>query len=166
MSEPTKRYRALLLDDDPFALELLKTVLSERFPELALTTRQEPDPSGEFEFYFLDDDFEGVRLARQLARRIRTDHPEAIVVAFSAGLGEETLRDLLDAGCAGVCDKQVPEDLPEMLAALRRGLEELNERNRELVDENGRPRLLRTFRALFQEWNRRLDSQDPSTRAA
>ena len=41
-------------------------------------SRLDPDPTGDFDLYFLDDDFEGVALAGKLARRVRAQRPEAI----------------------------------------------------------------------------------------
>ena len=152
--------RALLLDDDPFALDFLRAVLEDRYPELEIETRLGPDPTGDFDLYFLDDDFEGVRLAGRLARRIRAQRPKALILAFSASLDAPTLKELLTAGCNGVCDKKVPTDMPEMLEALDRCLEELAvAREKPARDLSGRY-LLRTFRELWREWNRRLDSQE------
>lgn len=151
--------RALLLDDDEYALELLQAILSERYPGLAVEKRLTPDPSGEFDLYFLDDDFEGVRLAGRLARRIRARHPDAVILAFSASLDIKTLKELLNAGCNGVCDKKVPTDMPRMLEALDRCVEEIGRRrNAPPLNLSGRF-LLNTFRELFQEWNKRLESQ-------
>jgi len=153
-----KGSRALVLDDDKYALEFLRALLAERYPELEVVGRLEPDPDGVFDVYFLDDDFEGIRLAGKLARRIRVRQPEAIIVAFSASLDARTLRELIDAGCNGVCDKKVPGDIPEMLASLDRCLEEVAAaRSRELTAKG---HLLGTFRDLFAEWNRRLDGQE------
>jgi DNA-binding NarL/FixJ family response regulator len=152
--------RALLLDDDPYALEFLRAVLAERYPGLEMDSRSEPDPTGEYDLYFLDDDFEGVRLAGKLARRIRAQRPEALILAFSASLDAGTLKELLNSGCNGVCDKKVPADLPAMLAALDRCIAEIDENRREApADLSGRY-LVKTFRALFREWNRRLESQE------
>lgn len=152
--------KALLLDDDPYALEFLRAVLSERYPGLEIHARSEPDPTGEYDVYLLDDDFEGVRLAGKLARRIRAQRPDALILAFSASLDERTLKDLLGAGCNGVCDKRVPADLPEMLAALDRCMGELErEHSRPPTDLSTRY-LVNTFRDLFRAWNRRLDSQE------
>jgi DNA-binding NarL/FixJ family response regulator len=152
--------KALLLDDDPYALEFLRTLLSQRYPGLAIDVRTEPDPTGEYDIYLLDDDFEGVRLAGKLARRIRAQRPEALILAFSASLDAHTLKELLGAGCNGVCDKRVPNDLPEMFAALDRCLAELDARRAEPPSDLSGRYLLNTFRALFRAWNERLDGQE------
>jgi DNA-binding NarL/FixJ family response regulator len=152
--------KALLLDDDPYALEFLRAILSERYPGLHVHARSEPDPTGEFDVYLLDDDFEGVRLAGKLARRIRAQRPEALILAFSASLDGQTLKDLLGAGCNGVCDKRVPSDLPEMLAALDRCIHELEEQHSEPPSDLSGRYLVKTFRDLFRAWNQRLDDQE------
>ncbi len=157
MSDMRRPPRALLLDDDKYALEFLRMLLSDRYPRLEIDTRLEPDPSGEYDFYFLDDDFEGIRLAGKLARQIRVSHPDAVILAFSASLDSDTLKELLGAGCNGVCDKKVPTDMPEMLEALDRCMRRL-ETKVERPPKDERPVLLKTFRDLFREWNQRLGS--------
>ncbi len=152
--------KALLLDDDPYALEFLRAILSERYPGLAIDVRSEPDPTGEYDIYLLDDDFEGVRLAGKLARRIRAQRPEALILAFSASLDGQTLKELLGAGCNGVCDKRVPTDLPEMLAALDRCMGRLEEQHLEPPSDLSGRYLVKTFRELFRAWNQRLDEQE------
>lgn len=156
----TGRMRALLLDDDPYALEFLRAILQERYPGLAVDVRTEPDPTGEYDVYLLDDDFEGVRLAGKLARRIRAQRPDALILAFSATLDAKTLKELLGAGCNGVCDKRAPQDLPEMLAALDRCLAELEARRAAPPSDLSGRYLLKTFRELFRAWNQRLDGQE------
>ncbi len=157
MSEGTG-LKALLLDDDEYALEYLKAVLQDAYPALAIEARLRPDVTGDFDLYFLDDDFEGIRLAGKLARKIRATNPTAIILAFSASLDAGTLKELLAAGCSGVCDKKVPADMPIMLDALSRCMEEID-----LTRSKRKPaksRLLGTLRSLFREWNERLDSQE------
>ncbi|MFT5289288.1 MAG: DNA-binding NarL/FixJ family response regulator [Planctomycetota bacterium] len=149
--------RALLLDDDEYALEYLDVILQERFPDLEVETRLRPDPSGSFDLYFIDDDFEGVRLAGKLARKIRAQDPNAMVLAFSASLDEGTLKELLNAGCLGVCDKKVPGDMPAMLDAIERAIDTLQAARRE--PQRDAAHLFSTLRSLFHEWNRRLRAQ-------
>jgi len=157
MTATDRAPRALLLDDDKYALEFLRAILNDRYPELEVDVRLEPDPSGRYDFYFLDDDFEGIRLAGKLARKIRATQPSAVILAFSASLDAPTLKELLGAGCNGVCSKKVPSDMPQMLAALDRCMEELK-RSRRPGAASSASNLLQTFRDLFREWNRRLGS--------
>src|SRR4030095_7269785 len=46
-----QRPRALLVDDDPVALEHLELLLSSRFPDLEITTRRTAHAPGRFGFY-------------------------------------------------------------------------------------------------------------------
>jgi DNA-binding NarL/FixJ family response regulator len=156
-TQAARGLRALLLDDDEHALAALEALLGARYPELRIEARTAPDPTGEHDLYFIDDDFEGVRLAGKLARRIRARRPEAVIVAFAAALDERTLRELVAAGCNGACDKGVPADLPEMLEAVDRCLSVLRA-GRE--PERSGPPMVSAFRELFREWNRRLASQE------
>ena len=151
---------ALLLDDDEYALDFLHAILTDRYPALEVEKRLSPDPTGEFDLYFLDDDFDGVRLAGRLARRIRTQRPDAVILAFSASLDRETLKELLNAGCNGVCDKKVPNDMPLMLEALDRAVDEIEEASRRPPDNLSGKYLIKTLRGLFRAWNQRLESQE------
>ncbi len=157
---PSNNVTALLLDDDEFALDFLQATLLDRYPGLQVEKRLAPDPTGDFDVYFLDDDFEGLRLAGRLARRIRTEHPTAVILAFSASLDEATLKELLNAGCDGVCDKKVPGDMPKLLESLDRCLLEIAEQRERPPEQASGSYLMRTFRELFSEWNHRLDSQE------
>jgi len=150
--------RALLLDDDEYALDYLKAVLLESYPGLEIETRLHPDVTGDFDLYFLDDDFEGIRLAGKLARKVRATNPSAVILAFSASLDAGTLKELLTAGCSGVCDKKVPSDMLTMIDALGRCIEELERARSKRRPE--KTRLITTLRRLFRAWNDRLDQQE------
>jgi hypothetical protein len=113
-----RRPRALAVDDDPFALEHLELVLAGRYPELELTKRTQPDTCGEFDFYFLDNDFRGERLAARLAGDVRRSHPSALIFAFSAALDVASLKGLINAGCDGACDKSEPGSWKGVLALI------------------------------------------------
>ena len=149
-----KGLSALVLDDDQYALDFLAAILEDRYPGLSIDTKLVPEPVPGYDLYFLDDDFEGVRLAGELARRIRTQSPESLILAFSASLDARTLRELLLAGCNGVCDKKVTSDLPEMLNTLDRCIETLEADRRGAQAAEG---VLSTVRTLFSTWNQRLD---------
>jgi DNA-binding NarL/FixJ family response regulator len=151
--------QVLLLDDDEFALDFMQVTLLDRYLEIEVQKRTDPDPTGEFDVYFLDDDFDGLRLAGRLARRVRAENPNAVILAFSASLDEATLKELLNAGCDGVCDKKVSSDLPKLLEVLDRCLLEIMEARNSPPEQLTGRYLLKTFRELFKEWNQRLDSQ-------
>ena len=100
--------------------------------------------------YFLSvEDFEGRRQTRE----------EALLSSLRDLLDAPTLHELLRAGCNGVCDKKVPGDLPEMLNTIDRCMQELADARSRPVEARTGVQLMRTFRNLFREWNRRLDRQ-------
>ena len=146
-------YRALLLDDDPWALRLLESHLNHRFLELELELRQDPDDlSGSFDVYLLDNEFHHRARAIELARRIRAEHPEALVVAFSATLSASTLRALINAGCNGACDKSDPGEMEQVLEIVGSFL-----KAQEARPSGGLRGAISEIRSLLREWNRRLD---------
>lgn len=157
-----KPIRALLLDDEPIFLQVLETQLTSEVEGLVIEKRETPDPSGEFDIYFIDNEFDGVPCAAHLAHEIRAKAPEALVIAFSGTLDAGVLKELLNAGCNGVCDKAVASDLPYALRAARKFAED---RLREATEPAGPVGFLGAIRAiseLLKEWNSRLDSQERS----
>ena len=111
----TMKFRALVVDDDPDASAWLAYRLNERFPELEIVCRESPDLSGEFDLYFIDNDFHGKSLAADLAAAIRAINPPALIVAFSARLDNKTLKLLVNAGCDGACEKTESQDVELMM---------------------------------------------------
>lgn len=152
----TQRPRALLVDDDPMALEHLELLLSSRFPELEITLRRTPDVSGEFDFYFIDNDFEGELMAGELAREIRARQKDATVIAFSGHLDVETLKRLINAGCDGACEKGVPTSWRPILALVERRLLEMVEAHKRAARAfGGVKHAAGSIRDILQEWNQR-----------
>jgi N-acetylglucosaminyldiphosphoundecaprenol N-acetyl-beta-D-mannosaminyltransferase len=158
----TQRPRALLVDDDPMALEHLELLLSSRFPDLEITTRRAPDVSGDFDFYFLDNEFEGELRAGALAREIRAREKPATIVAFSGRLDVETLKRLINAGCDGACEKGEPSSWRPILALVEKRLAEMVASHRRAAGPFGGVRhAAGSIRDLLQDWN-----EDGSERAA
>jgi N-acetylglucosaminyldiphosphoundecaprenol N-acetyl-beta-D-mannosaminyltransferase len=153
--------RALLVDDDQHALDQLQLLLSSRFPDLEIVTRTSPDASGAYDFYFLDNDFEGVHLAAQLASGIRAERPNAIIVAFSGVLDVATLKRLINVGCDGVCDKAEPQSWRPILDLIDNRLVDMVERHR--VDRHafgGVRQSAYAIQRLLHEWNERDGLQE------
>lgn len=154
----TQRPRALLVDDDPMALEHLELVLSSRFPDLEITTRTVPDVGGTFDFYFLDNDFDGELMAGELAREIRAREERALVIAFSGALDVETLKRLINAGCDGACEKGVAASWRPMLAMVEERLAEMvDSHRRESGAFGGVRHAAGTIKDLLEDWNERAD---------
>ena len=148
---------ALLIDDDVWCLRLLKGMLQQCFPELRIVTRTEPDVSGEFDIYFIDNLIGDTFMVESLARQIRRTRPDALVIAFSATLDRETLKTLLSAGCNGACDKTIPSDLPMTMAVTQRYIEGVLAAPAR--EGRGLRGVLTSIRGLLREWNARLERE-------
>jgi len=161
----TQRPRALLVDDDPMAIDHLELLLTSRYPDLEITTRTTPDVSGSFDFYFLDNDFEGEMMAGQLAREIRARAPEALVVAFSGRLDIETLKRLINAGCDGAAEKGVPSSWRPILALVEERLAEMVDSHKRAAGPFGGVRhAAGSIRDILEDWNQRPDEERPEER--
>lgn len=157
-----QRPRALLVDDDPMALEHLELLLSSRFPDLEITTRRAPDVTGEFDFFFLDNDFEGELMAGKLAREIRRREQRATVVAFSGRLDIETLKRLINAGCDGACEKGVPSSWRPILALVEKRLAEMvDSHKRQAGAFGGVKHAAGSIRDILEAWNERAPESQP-----
>lgn len=111
--------RLLILDDDPWALEIAKHYVKKEIPDLEITTRTVPDLHGDFDAYVIDWDFAGATLGAELARDIRSTCGKALIVAWSARLEREALKDLLNAGCDLAFDKNNTDECRAMARAIR-----------------------------------------------
>jgi N-acetylglucosaminyldiphosphoundecaprenol N-acetyl-beta-D-mannosaminyltransferase len=152
----TQRPAALLVDDDPVALEHLELLLTSRFPDLDVTTRRMPDVSGRFDFYFVDNDFEGELMAGDLARAIKARDKTATVVAFSGRLDVDTLKSLINAGCDGACEKGVPSSWRPILALVEKRLGDMvASHSRAAGAFGGVKHAAGSIRDLLEDWNGR-----------
>jgi N-acetylglucosaminyldiphosphoundecaprenol N-acetyl-beta-D-mannosaminyltransferase len=159
----TQRPRALLVDDDLMALEHLELVLSSRFPDLEITTRRTPDVTGHYDFYFLDNDFEGELLGGKLAREIRAENELALVIAFSGALDVDSLKRLINAGCDGACEKGLAASWRPMLAMVEKRLAELEaSHRRESGSFGGVRHAAGSIRDLLDEWNEQSGEEGPA----
>ncbi|MEI7766669.1 MAG: response regulator [Phycisphaerae bacterium] len=143
--------RVLVLDDDVAMCDLLRFNIESRFPSALVECRNKPDPTGDFDVYLLDNDFEGKREIGRLIQLIRSRRPQALVVAFSAVLDAPTLKTLLNQGCDAACDKTVPTDLVTAMNVI--------ERFRQTQSQRGKPGFVQTINSLadlLRQWNRRM----------
>ena len=156
----SRQIEALLLDDDVWSLRLVKGLLQECFPEMKVHTRDQPDPEGDFDIYFVDNDFNGDRVLPELARELRRKQPDALIIAFSATLDTRTLKELINAGCDGACDKSVYGDLAESMEIVRAFVEQTLAGGRRREGQKTSSGAIGTVRDLLREWNRRLDRDE------
>ncbi len=158
----TKTIRALILEDEPLAQQTLRALLMKEIPDLEVECRSHPNPEGDFDIYFIDNDFDGFDCAAKLAAEIRASGPDKLIMAFSGTLTAPILKELINEGCDGVCDKTAPDDLPMALMAAREYAEDLRRVLTDEVEETSAKGLLGAIRSiseLLKEWNTRLDTQ-------
>jgi hypothetical protein len=163
----TQRPSALLVDDDPVALEHLELLLSSRFPDLEITTRRTPDVAGRFDFYFLDNEFEGALRAGDLARDIRARDKAATVVAFSGRLDVDSLKSLINAGCDGAAEKGVPSSWRPILTLVEKRLADMvTSHRREAGAFGGVKHAAGSIRDLLEDWNERHGEHEAAPKPA
>lgn len=153
----TRTIKVLHLDDDIWAQRMIQTLLEQEVEGLEVTARSEPNCRGEFDVYFLDNDFGGDRCAGRLARTIREQHPDALIIAFSATLDSMVLKELINTGCDGVCDKSVPDDTPFALSVVREYAEALRQAGSTPPRTRG---IFGRLRGLLHDWNARLEKNE------
>ena len=147
----TRKIRTLVVDDDVLAARMVEARLLHRFPRMVIESTTQPTDLGNYDIYLIDNDFNGTELGLSLARTIRADHPDALVVAFSGTLTGDLLKRLLNAGCNGACDKSSIEDLDTMLELIAPFVERGETRDGGVIG------VLRSMTGLLREWNQRLD---------
>ena len=149
--------RTLILDDDEWALRLIRYVLEESLPGVEIEERESPEISGQFDIYIVDNDFDGARRAAQIVPLVREQNPEALIVAFSGTLDRSTLKTLLNAGCNAAFEKGRPNDL-EALSQVAR---EYAKSNRDRSEpRRGVFESARVIRDLIHEWNERITQEE------
>ena len=152
----SRRPSALLVDDDPFALDHLEVILTTNFPELQIEKRQAPDADGEHDFYFLDNEFDGELVASRMASEVRERNPEATIFAFSANLDIDSLKGLINAGCDGACDKSDPASWRPIVEHMRLRLNELAAGHTQRTKAFGGVRhAAASIQLLLRDWNER-----------
>ena len=150
------RSRALIVDDDPSAVELIAFRLQQRFPGLNITSRCEPDLTGTFDLYLIDNDFNGRPLAGELAESIKKRHPESLIIVFSARLDVSVLKRLINAGCIGAFDKSEPKELEDMLSVIDDFMKVYPIQRISARPGGKTVELVNSISTLLQEWNKRL----------
>ena len=146
--------RTLVIDDDILVARMVGLRLASKFPGMRIDATTDPGILSNYDIYLIDNDFGGVPLGTALARRIRNEHPESLVIALSSTLDAEILKNLLNSGCHGACDKGNDEDFATLIELIREFLETRKDSEK---DGRGFLGVLRSMTELLRHWNRRLD---------
>jgi len=144
--------KVLILDDDINAYEILKFNIESKFDNLFLEYRKEPDVSGNFDIYILDNDFKGKQEIESMVKKIRNNKVNALIIAFSATLNQSILKNLLNHGCDAVAEKTMPSDMEMTMKVI--------EKYCDMKKESGKPCFIKTINALselLRQWNHRMN---------
>jgi hypothetical protein len=131
-------------------------VLEEAVPGIEIEERREPDITGHFDIYVVDNDFDGARRATQIVSAIRDREPKALIVAFSATLDRGTLKELLNAGCNAALEKGRPNDLDSLSRVAQAYAVSPRTRGERVRFTD----TVKAIRDLIGEWNVRLAQEE------
>lgn len=144
-----------IIDDDPVVALYMRRRLSMKFPESTVTTYSEPIVTPTLDIYFVDNDFNGQLMATALLSEIRKLNPNALVVAMSSTLDNETLQKLMNGGCNAVYDKNHPHDGEAVFEVVANYVQVLTQ-VRKGQTRNPFGRAVTSLSELLKQWNQRL----------
>lgn len=153
------RYRVAIIDDDPVVSNLTSIAITGKFPDVDVYTYSEPRNIPNMDIYFIDNDFDGTRMAMSLLKRIRKTNPDSLVIAMSATLDMGTIQNLMNQGCNGIWDKNLMGSQAEVVFDIMSNYMEILD---EIYSENTRSlsASLKVMRDLLLQWNKRLNKSD------
>lgn len=152
----TMEYNVAIIDDDQFVASIMRTALLLRFNNLKIDCYAEPVVMPMMDIYFIDNDFEGSKLAKKLLLNIRETNPNALVIVMSSTVDLETLEDLVNGGVNAIWDKRVDEiEQNENVFNVIKNYITIVDKARHDSEKNfNNP--FNSIRALLEQWNRRL----------
>ncbi len=152
---PSTRPTIGIIDDDPIAATVMRARLAIQFPQCAIEIYDQPIVTPMLNVYFIDNDFNGHRLATKLLKEIRQTNPNALVVAMSSTLENDTLKALINGGCNAVYDKNQPSNCDPVFEVIGNYINVLEQL--EVMQQRNRfSSIAQSLRGLLQEWNTRL----------
>lgn len=154
-SRPSAQIKIGIIDDDPIAASFMAARLNLKFPESTVNSYSEPIVPPMLDVYFVDNEFNGQRMATKLLREIREMNPHALVVAMSSTLENETLQELINGGCNAVYDKNRPQDSQAIFEVIANYIQVLKQ-IRSSPTRRPFSGVVLSLRQLLQEWNQRL----------
>ena len=145
--------RIAIVEDDPFVVAHLKNALARRMPDVDVVGVLEPVAPAGFDVYIVDREFGGDSHGRDVVQRIRSISPGSLVLAYSAHLDREFLRELLREGCEGAFDKGSLEELDSLIGIIESYF--ATDRASGAVVQ-GVGNTVRAIAGLLREWNLRF----------
>lgn len=148
-----QNFRIAIIDDDAFVITHLSKHLGERMPEAEVVGISNPIAPLGFNVYIVDREFGEDSCGQELVQRIKKVSPNSLVIAYSAFLDRDFLRDLVLQDCEGAFDKGSLEELEKMATLIQ----EFAETGRSPKNASGpRDGTIRSILNLLREWNTRL----------
>ncbi len=93
-------YIVAIIDDDTKICSILSSVLKSKFTNIKINIYNEPTVGEKTsDIYFVDNFFGGEEKLNFLLGEIKGINPDALVIAMSGNLDEETVRGLNGSGC-------------------------------------------------------------------
>ena len=149
----TQNIRIAIIDDDAFVITHLSKHLKDRMPNAEIVGISNPIAPLGFDVYIVDREFGNDSCGQELVQRIKKISPDNLVIAYSAFLDRDFLRDLVLQDCEGAFDKGSLEELEKMTTLI----EEFVETGRSKKNASGPPDgTIRSILNLLREWNTRL----------
>ncbi len=152
--------KMVILDDDPIVTTVIREHIQTCYPIAEVRAYNEPVIKGGYDVYFVDNDFNGKRLASILVSQIREISPNALVVALSSTLDLDELRRLVNQGCNVVYNKRFPQKSQDAREVIDNYIKVLRE-NQGFQKRGRFIDLLGSLRSLLDQWNVRLNKNIP-----
>jgi DNA-binding NarL/FixJ family response regulator len=146
-------YRIAIIDDDPFVTKHLSQHFSDRLPQAEVVGIGNPIAPVGFDVYIVDREFGEDSCGQELVQRVKKIAPDSLVIAYSAFLDREFLRDLVLEDCEGAFDKGSLEELEKMTLLIEEFLATGAIQTEAIAARQGTIRLILN---LVREWNTRL----------
>ena len=100
-----KTVRIAIIDDDPFVLTHLTRTFAKQLPAAEISGVSDPIAPVGYDVYIIDREFGENRCGLDLIKRVKKLAPDSLVVAYSAFLDRDYLRNLILEHCEGAFDK-------------------------------------------------------------
>ena len=142
-----------IIDDDPFVMTHLAHSFKQRLPNVEVVGVSDPVAPVGYQVYIVDREFDGNNCGQDLVQRIRRIAPNSLVIAYSAFLDRDYLRNLILEHCEGAFDKGSLAELEKMIELIDEFLEKI--RTSKMAGQSSTS-TVRSIYELVREWNIRL----------
>lgn len=149
----SQNFRIAIIDDDAFVITHLSQHLGERMPKAEIVGISNPIAPLGFDVYIVDREFGEDSCGQELVQRIKKVSSNSLVIAYSAFLDRDFLRDLVLQDCEGAFDKGSLEELEKMTTLIQEFVETGRSPNSASGSRDG---TIRSILNLLREWNTRL----------